>query len=277
MSNLLSAGFIRLWRSKIFWISCIFVTAATVMSIWTRYSDGVQFGYHSSIDTAFTYYVLFIAVLIPIACTLFIGVEYADGTIRNKLISGHRKGSVYLSNLILCSVASLIMCTFAVVPGLCVGLPLLGEFAMGWSRAILFFAGVYALSLAWTALFTLLSMLVSNRAVSAVAAILLSLSLLAVGTYLEGRLEAEPTIQGYTITVGGEVVEAEEFPNPSYIPEGLFRNTVQFLCDFTPGGQTLQHVTQTAVHLELMIVYDVVICLTSTAVGLFLFKRKDVK
>ena len=277
MSNLLSAGFIRLWRSKIFWFSCILLAAATIMSILSRYFDGIQSGYHYGIDSAFMYYVIFIAVLIPIVCTMFIGVEYADGTIRNKLISGHGKGSVYLSNLILCSVASLIMCTSAVVPGLCVGIPLLGEFAMGWSRAILFFAGVYALSLAWTALFTLLSMLVSNRAISAVAAMLLSLSLLAVGTYLEGRLEAEPTIQGYTITVGGEVVEAEKFPNPSYLSEGLLRNTVQFLCDFTPGGQTLQHVTQTAAHPELMIVYDTVIFLTATAVGLFLFKRKDVK
>ena len=77
--------------------------------------------------------------------------------------NGAGKTSLYLSNLILCSAGSLIMCTAAVVPGLCVGLPLLGGFNMGWTRAVLFFAGVYTLSLVWSALSTLLAMLVSNR------------------------------------------------------------------------------------------------------------------
>lgn len=277
MRNLLSAGFFRLWRCKTLWLSCAFLAAATVRAVWTRYSDGVQFGYHSSLDTAFLYYVLFIAFLIPIICALFIGTEFADGTIRNKVVCGHSRGSVYLSNLILCSAASLIMCTAAVVPGLALGLPLLGGFAMGPARAILFFAGVYTLSLAWTALFTLLTMLVNSRTVTAALAMLLSLALLSAGTYLEGRLEARPNVQGYTLTVNGEIVEAEESPNPAYLPEGPVRDVFQFLSDFTPGGQTLQHVNQRAARPELLIAYDAVLFGLATAAGLILFRRKDLK
>lgn len=247
------------------------------MAWGTRYSDGIQFGYHSSLDTAFLYYVLFIAFLIPIVCTLFIGTDYADGTIRNKVVCGHSKSSLYLSNLILCSVGSLIMCTAAVVPGLALGLPLLGGFAMGPARAILFFAGVYTLSLVWTALFTFLAMLVSSRTITAAAAMLLSLALLSAGAYLEGRLEAAPTIQGYHLTVNGEVVEAEESPNPAYVPEGPVRDTLQFLSDFTPGGQTLQHVNQRAKQPEKLIAYDAVLFVLTTGAGLLLFKRKDLK
>ena len=272
MCNLLSAGFVRLWRSKVFWLSCAFLAAATVSSVWTRYSDGFYY-----LDTAFMYYVLFIAFLIPVVCTLFIGVDYADGTIRNKVVCGHGKGCLYLSNLILCSVASLIMCTAAVVPGLALGLPLLGGFAMGPVRAILFFSGVYTLSLVWAALFTLLAMLISNRAISVVAAMLLSLTLLAVGTYLEGRLEAKPTIQGFTLSVNGEVVDAEESPNPAYVPEGPVRDALQFLSNFTPGGQTLQHVNQRAERPEVLIAYDAVLFALSTGAGLLLFRRKDLK
>ena len=277
MRNLLSAGFVRLWRSKMFWLSCLFVAATTVIAIWTRYNERVQYGYSSNLDSAFSYCVLFIAILIPIVCALFIGVEYADGTIRNKVACGHNRGSVYLSSLILCSVGSLIMCTAAVVPGLCVGLPLLGGFNMDWTRAILFFIGVYTLSLLWSALFTLLAMLVSNRAVSVVAAMLLSLALLAAGAYLEGRLEAAPTIQGFTVIVDGEVYEGEEYPNPAYLPEGPLRDAIQFLSDFTPGGQTLQHVNQRAKRPEVLIAYDAVLFVLSTAAGLFLFRRKDLK
>lgn len=277
MRNLLSAGFARLWRSKVFWLSCLFLAGITVAAIWTRYSERIQYGYSSNLDTAFMYYVLFIAFLIPVVCALFIGTDYADGTIRNKLICGHGRGAVYLSDLILCSVGSLIMCTAAVVPGLCVGLPLLGGFNMGWTRAILFFIGVYTLSLAWTALFTLLAMLVSNRTVSVVAAMLLSLTLLAVGTYLEGRLEADPTITGFTVYVEGEVYEGEEYPNPAYLPEGPVRTVFQFLSDLIPGGQTLQHATQRAKRPEVLIAYDAVLFGIATAAGLFLFRRKDLK
>ena len=277
MRNLLSAGFVRLWRSKAFWLFCAFLAAATIKSVWTRYSDGVQFGYHSSLDTAFLYYVLFIAFLIPIVCTLFIGTEFADGAIRNKVVCGHGRVSLYLSNLILCSAASLIMCTAAVVSGLCVGLPLLGRFAMGTARAVLFFASVYTLSLAWTALFTFLAMLIGGRTITMAAAMLLSLALLSAGAYLEGRLEATPTVQGYHLTVNGEVMEAEEYPNPAYVPEGPARDAIQFLSDFTPGGQTLQHINQRAKRPDLLIVYDAVFFVLFTGAGLLLFQRKDLK
>ena len=277
MRNLLSAGFARLWRCKTLWLSCLFLAGGTLMAIWTRYSERVEYGYSSNLDTAFTYYVLFIAILIPIVCTMFIGTDFADGTIRNKMVCGHNRSSLYLSNLILCSVASLIMCTVAVVPGLCVGLPLLGGFNMGPVRAVLFFIGVYTLSLVWAALFSLLAMLVRSRTVSVVAAMLLSLALLAAGAYLEGRLEAEPTITGFTVIVEGEVFEGEEYPNPAYLPEGPVRTAFQFFSDFTPGGQTLQHIEQRAKRPEVLIAYDAALFVLITGAGLALFRRKDIK
>ena len=278
MGNLLSAGFVRLWKSKVFWLFCAFLMGGTLISIWTRYRDGVQYGYHSNLDTAFMYYVVFIAILIPLVCGLFIGTDYTGGAIRNKVICGHSKAKVYLSNLTVCSAASLIMCTFAVVPGLAMGLPLLGGFAMGRTRAILFFVAVYALALAWTALFTMLAMLLNRR----IAAMLLALALLAAGAYLEGRLEARPTIQGLVVTTVDSLTNItdttfEEYPNPRYLPEGPVRDVFQFLSDFTPGGQTLQHVNQRANRLDLLMAYDVVLFALTTGVGVALFKRKDLK
>ena len=106
---------------------------------------------------------------------------------------------------------------------------------------------------------------------------LLSLALLSAGAYLEGRLEAAPTIQGYTITVNGEVAEAEEYPNPAYLPEGPVRDAIQFLSDFTPGGQTLQHVVLREERSEVMIIYDAVLFVLCTGAGLLLFRRKNIR
>ena len=198
---------------------------------------------------------------------------------RNKLVCGHHRGSVYLCNLILCCVASLVLCTFATVPGICVGLPLLGGFEMGQTRAILFFAGVYTLSLAWTALLTFLTMLISNhRTISAVAPMFLSLTLLVAGTYLDGRLQSEPTIHGHMLSVDGEIVRTEEdIPNPSYIPEGPVRDMLQFLSDFSPGGQTVQHVNQAVAQPVKLMIYDAALFVIATGAGMALFRRKDLK
>lgn len=283
MGKLLSAGFFRLWKSKMLWASCAAMAAATMSAVLANWSDRIRFGDQGldySIDNVFFCYVLFIAVFIPIVCTLFVGVEHSDGTIRNKLIVGHSKESVYLSNLVLCSTASLIICTFAVAPGLCVGLPLLGGFVMGPVRAVLFILGVYALALVWAALSTLLAMLVSRRAIAIVAAVLVVLALMLAGVYLEGRLAAPPTLQGYVLSASGELVPAEPSPNPHYLQEGPVRSAFEFLCDFTPGGQTLQHIQfagRTANHPELLIAYDSLIFAAVTAAGVLLFRRKDLK
>lgn len=111
------------------------------------------------------------------------------------------------------------------------------------------------------------------------AALLLSLALLATGTYLNRRLEARPTIPGYILSSSGEIVEAEEYPNSAYLPEGPVRSTFQFLCDFTPGGQTVQHIDLPANQpkLELFMAYDAVLFTLATGLGLVLFKRKDLK
>lgn len=280
MRNLLRAGFVRLWKNKMLWLSCGLVMIATLAAVWTRYSEGLRYGSHSSLDSAFIYYVLFIVILIPIVCTLFVGVEHSDGTVRNKLIVGHSKEGVYLSNLILCSAASLIICTFAVVPGLCLGLPLLGGFAMGSARALLFFLAVYTLALVWAALSNLLAMLASRRAIAIVTAVLSALCLLLAGVYLDGRLSAPPTLQGYELSENGELAQSEPRPNPRYIPEGPVRNAFQFLCDFTPGGQTLQHIQfagRAADRPELLIAYDGLIFTAATAAGALLFRHKDLK
>ena len=277
MRNLLCAGFTRLWKNKTLWIACAIVAVVTVIAILYRYSYGIKLEKHYTIDSVFGYFVLCIAILIPVICTLFLGPEYADGTIRNKVICGHKKSVVYLSNLILCSVASLIMCSVAVASGLCLGLPLLGKFAMGSKNATIFFLGVYTLSLSWSAIVTLLAMLVSNRAISAVVAIVIALLLLVLGFVLFEILSAGPTISGYFLADNGVDLVYEEQPNPNYIPEGAGRQFLQFFCDFFPGGQTIQYIYGELERPIMAIVWNGVLFTLATGVGLVLFYRKDIK
>lgn len=70
------------------------------------------------------------AILCPILnsvlAALFVGSDYSGGTLRNKLIAGHRRGNIYLANLITCCCAGIILSIAFVVPQGALGL-LLGE------------------------------------------------------------------------------------------------------------------------------------------------------
>lgn len=103
MSKLLSAGFIRLRKDKIFWIALIFMFGAGVFFPVMRYIDMQKSGYINNIDNGFFACALFIGVVMAVFCSLFIGTEYSDGTIRNKVVIGQKRTSIYLSNLIICS------------------------------------------------------------------------------------------------------------------------------------------------------------------------------
>lgn len=284
MRKLLSAGMSQLWRCKIFWISCIFLAGTDALAMWTRYMDRIRFGVDNAMDSGFLYYAMFIGICVAIVCTLLLGTDYSDGTIRNKLITGSKRRDVYLANLAVCSAAALMMCTAAVIPGLALGKLLLGGFRMGAARAVLSILCAYAMSLSFTAIFTLLAMMVTNRTASAVAAIVLSIVLLIGGAYIDNRLQAKPTVEGLVITaidetgaVDPDLSTVEEWPNPLYLPDGPMRDAFDFLHDFTPGGQAIQLVSTTASRFGLMLLYDGVIIILTTALGLYLFRRKDLK
>lgn len=277
MRNLLSAGFARLWKCNMFWISCVFMAILPSVTILNWYYENVTYNLHNRLDGCFFYFLAFIGILIAAVCAMLIGTEHKDGGLRRRLIAGHTRAKIYLANLIVCSTASLMLCTAAVMPGMCLGLPLLDGFEMGMTRAAFDIVGVYIMSLAYAAFFTSLAMFVTGRAASAVSAILLSLALLLSGVYLGGRLDAQPTMDGYTISIGGEVVQTEKLPNPAYIPDGSKRQTFQFLYDFFPGGQAFQYGSLRAERPEVLIAYDAVVFVLTTAAGLLLFKRKDLK
>lgn len=284
MRNLLSAGFTRLWRSKAFWLSCMFLAGQVCLALWTDFMDHKQLGIVRSIDSCIFQFAMFLGLLMAVLCSLHLGTEYSDGTLRNKLIVGCKRRDIYVTNLIVLSTAAIVMCLSAIIPGLCMGVPLLGWFQMGTMKALVMMIGCLVLALCVTAILTLLSTLVTTRAVSAIVSLLMMLALMAVGVYSDSRLQAEPTITGMVITTtdeagnidwGNSVIQ--ETPNPLYLPDGPVRDIYEFIHDFTPGGQMMQYASLSAQRPEMLIQYDAVIVIITTAIGIYLFKRKDLR
>ena len=278
MRNLLSANVLRLRKNILFWgtlaLSFGFGVWVAVVQVMEQMKYG---GFEDS--PAFARYTSVIGLVIAVFVSLFFGTEYSDGTIRNKLITGQSRVSIYLANLIVAAACSLLFEIAYLIACFAVGTPFMSSGLLRFLevKPMVFWltlAGTLVLTLAYSALFLLITMNCARKTISAVSCILLAFLLLIAGLYLNGRLEAPEYISDYMF-INGDIVQSEPEPNPQYL-RGAEREVYQFLYDFTPGGQTVQY-SMAEGNLHLMPVYSLIILIVSTGAGAALFRRKDLK
>ncbi len=275
MSKLLSANFMRLKKDKFFWIGMAFMLAAGIFAPIKRYMDMKQTGFGNNIDIGFFGCALMIGIIMAVFCSLFIGTEHSDGTIRNKIIVGQKRSAMYLSNFITCSIVGLLMYAIYFLPYLCIGIPLLGSFASGTKMILLMGLTVFLLAIVFSSIFTLISMLCHNKAIVTVICILLAFAFLLTGIILHAMLDAPKTHSTYTMDENNDLVH-EEVPNPKYL-DGTKREMIQTLYDINPGGQAIQGELMEAVNIERLPVYSMLIIVITTGLGVIFFKKKDLK
>lgn len=274
MGNLLRVDFFRLWRSKSFWACMIFQVGSALFFPIMNYIRGIKNGFSIVPDWNLFAGIAFICVLSALFSTLFVGTDYSDGTIRNQLVVGHHRWEIYLSHLFTCITGCLLMCVGYLLPYLVVSRPLLGPLQQdAWT--ILAYVGVaLVLTVALASLYTMLAMLIPNRTVSAVVALVLSFGLLLGGSYLYSYLNYPPTYTQMTYNPVLEVWEEKESPSPFYL-KGTKRDVFQLLCDVNPGGQIMQCNALDAPNLPLLPVYSAALTVVTTGAGLWGFRRKD--
>ncbi|WP_310603679.1 ABC transporter permease subunit [Anaerosporobacter sp.] len=276
MSKLLSANFTRLRKNRLFWSVLIFMFVAgiiivNVVSVKIRKSGAVV-----SLDNIFFQYVLPIGIIMAVFSGIFLGTEYSDGTIRNKLIIGHSRRSIYISNLLTNMIVSILLCISYMVAVVIIGIPLIGFFTLDIKNILQICIGTFILAMAFTSIFTMVSMICSNKTTGAVTSILFVVVLLFVAMYMNSRIQAPKYIEEYVMTDSLGNVQTQMAQNPDYIT-GTKRAVYEFLFDFIPTGQTIQFSAMTAVHLWEMSLYSLLIVVTTTFAGAMIFRKKDIK
>lgn len=276
MNKLLHAGFSRLWRDRAFWL-CMAASAlwsgAMVIIRYQEIAVNPQFANLDNIMWEFTPIMgLFCAVFV----CLFIGVEHSDGTMRNKLVVGHSRWAVYLSNLTVCAAADLLIMLAWVSVTFCLGIPLLGA-SQTPAPEILMNLALSALTVvSITVILLLVAMLTTNKAASAVACILLALALLLAGSYVYQCLQ-EPEMEsgGLLVTENGTEWLAPQ-PNPRYL-QGTKRAVYEVLALLLPTGQHIMINDQNLAQPWAMALCSVLVAALAAGAGVALFRRKDLK
>lgn len=275
MSKLMGANLMRLKKDKIFWICAALMAAiGAVVALVSGGSDPEGF----AIDRVFFTYAIPLEFACAVFCSLFIGTDYNDGAIRNKIVVGHSRLSVYLANFLTCALAGLAFACAYIIPMLAIGIPRLGFFAMGTGPVLMLLGISLMMMLAVCAIFTLISMLCQNKAFVAVICLVGLLAMLFGSAWLNSRLHEPEVYDSYVYTDNsGALAEAPSQPNPNYL-SGAKRDVFLFLLELQPAGQALLFAdSMSFVHPWLLPLYSLLVVLLTGGAGLYVFRRKDLR
>ncbi len=95
MLKLLRADFFCLRRSRPFWVCAAAAFVLSSVYMLRANGDGMR-----TLEQHLLQVFPFLPILHAAFVSLFLGLEYQDGTLRNKLIVGHSREQVYLSRLL---------------------------------------------------------------------------------------------------------------------------------------------------------------------------------
>lgn len=287
MSKLLRIDLTRLFKNKVFWCELAFFLVYPIFSVLNLYRDSVAYDYiviaEEVIWSAGEMAAIAMAVLVP----LFIGTDYSDKTIRNKLIAGYGKSKVFLSNAVTMLIANTIMLTVWNI-AYCTTAAFLLPFGNPLKLDVLYCAEVYCANFVMTVLFVTVSMFISAKAGATVACILGCLGFMLIGVMIMTRLDAQEMIPEYIIASNADIdvtVNTEDnnweqnmqmVPNPQYIPEGPYKDFLRGVVRVSATAQLTAVTSAHDVEPVWYFVFDNIVVAIIVAGGSILFRKKEI-
>lgn len=185
MRKLLRANGSRLLRDRAFWLLAALMAALGASMAVVNAVHARQDGEIWTMDYTLFIYVILAPILASVFTALFIGNEHSSGAMRNKLIAGHRRGCIYLADLLVSCCAGICLCLAFALPQAGLGLLLKGEWKAAPAELALYIGLTFALLFA--------------------------------GVYISSTLEEPEYLAAYSYTENGVTVEEPEQKNPHYI------------------------------------------------------------
>lgn len=288
MNKLLNANMWRLFKSKIFRagiICCVLYSAFLVIDNRIGYRNVYgsdmkeKLMENRPMEGMPTAIGMVLPFVLAIVIGLYIGTEYSNGTIRNKLIAGHSRISIYMANLLTSFIAAVILFVSSMITVYALGIPLLGNTKSPFIHYLELMAIISVALLAMCSIFMMLSMLIQSRATGVVTVIVLTMVMFMAAISIKNRLDEPEYYDGYTIT--DEKGNVESIPvekNPDYLT-GNKRKVYETLDSVLPYNQTFDITSSISLPEKpyRYPLYSGAIILLATAAGIIIFKKRNLK
>lgn len=242
MLNLIKANITRLFKSKLFWLCMAFMIlfGGFIVACSVPYEDTPE-----QYLVGLTESVLFTgstvaSILAAVVTAFFVGTEYSDGTMRNKIIVGHSRPTVYFANLVVCTVAAFMLHLIYILFIVTVGQAALFHFTASAVLLLKLIVLSCVSMLASESLFLMCAMLIHSKPFSVAVLILISVSLIAYQIVILSRLSEPEYYEAYSwVDENGVEHEEPREKNPNY-PTGVRKAYYHFMNDALPGCQIYQ-------------------------------------
>ena len=277
MRKLITANFHRFSKDRFSW--CV-VGIIVILSLVNVFNSARSFeamaasGYTMSLDDYYFNQAPLIGAFLALLISMFLGTEFSEGTIRNKLCIGHKRNEIFLSNFISCALATIALtAVWLLTSALLFGL--IGSLEMEVSKFIGCIFVSVGCAVSFAALYTVIGSLSSNKAMTIIYTFAAFIILAMAASALYDRLCEPEMNQGMTL-VGTQLVEMEPTPNPLYL-SGMIRTVCEVALELLPTGQALL-LSDVAVEYPVRaITLSAVFTIVTLLVGSMLFRRKDIK
>ena len=335
MIRLLRANYARMFKSWYFQIGIVLFMVINFVIPFSVYRDMQNFPEYYSQDVIdldsfpfesesermeFVQYVLrenshegymfatggLIIFILPVIIGLFIGTDYSDGTIRNKLVVGHTRLNVYLANFITVISVSELIYLAGIAVSYFSGLIFFKNDALSATETLLFvLAGIF-ITASWASICTLISMLLHSKAGSIVITLLIAsfMAIFSVDIFIYSLKEPEYYDENvYMLEETGDIYELpksfekmteedfldigitpgetdklvsqkEENPNA---PHGIKREIYKLVRDASPGCQIENLASWEDEYNDTTILWSAVIILLTTSSGILVFRKQNLK
>lgn len=287
MFKLLNAGFSRLMKNKIF-LGIVIITIIIALGlVLNRISSSVFF--ENEIEPVLTNYILFIGFFIAIFTSLFVGTEYSDGAIRNKIVVGHTRKNIYLSNLIISIAVGLFIEFVYLMLVMIIGIPTLGGLQIPIDKLLFILLDMVLIIIAYSSIFNFITLICSDITIATVACILVFISMFVVSEFVVSPTANDKKYySSYVTNENGEIIETQKHLNPNYVGDfakQVYKNILYII----PSGQAFQIQTtmsnlsfendryMTDTDIKLAGLYSLGLIIAINGIGIYFFKRKDLK
>ncbi len=273
MYKLLNAGFSRMKKSKVFFAIIIITICLALFLLLNNMSHHIK----DKIDGLIFNYINMVGLFMAMFTSLFTGKEYAYGTIRNKIIVGHNRKNIYLSNLIFSIVSGVIFQIMYMLVVFSIGIFTIGSLEMSISTFLLTYFEMLIIIIAYASIFNLITALCTDMTVSTTTCMLLFLAMYILCSVLYSTVNAPKYITSTMTDEYGNIQIIEKELNPNY-PSELKMKISKIIYYSIPSGLASQ-ITGDIDNIDniSLFSYLTIIIVVSNGIGIYFFNRKDLK
>ena len=258
MRDLLRADMYRMFRKRWFWLCvCCMETVAIALVVMQR----TAMDYTVSLDRVIFLPMAFYGIAVAALVSLFVGDDYQDGMMRNKIVSGKSRRAVYCSLQTACWLGCLAVYAGMVITTVCLGRVLFPVNVTGGDILRYSLLGA-SVCLAYGSGFCMISILTQNRSTAAVLSMALAFAMLFLCLH--------------TNQVLAQAAYRDGVANPYYV-RGAKRMLYLVLHDCNPSGQAAQLSSMQCLHAPRFLAMDLLWACLSIFAGPRLFDKADIR